>query len=219
MKTFVLATAGALAFASAGFAQDVTAPAGAYTLDKNHAFLIWSVNHLGTSTYFAQFNDFDASLTFDPENPAASSLSVTVPVASLDLNYNGAEDYAPVEENLFYNELLGRPTSRNAEGDDRFFREDEFPTITFTSTGIEITGENTGRVTGDLTLLGVTKPLTLDVTFNGARPGFGTPTVIGFSATGVVKRTDWGLGLEIPDNIISDNVALQIEAEFFAPAE
>ncbi len=214
MKTIVLGTVGALALASVSLAQDVTAPAGAYTLDKNHAFLIWSVNHLGTSTYFASFNDFDAALTFDPANPAASTLSVTVPVDSLAVNYSDE-----AEPDLFYNELLGRPTSRNADGDNRFFRQDEFPTITFNATGIDVTGDNTGTVTGDLTLLGVTKPLTLDVTFRGVRPGFGTPPVIGFSATGVVKRTDWGLGTEVPDNIISDNVNLQIEAEFFAPAQ
>jgi polyisoprenoid-binding protein YceI len=212
VKTLLLGTAGALALAASGLAQDVTAPSGAYTLDKTHAFIIWSLKHIGTSTYYGQFNDFDAQLTFDPENPAASTLSVTVPVTSLYVNYNDAS-----EPDLFYNELLGRPTSRNAEGDDRFFREDEFPTITFNATGIDLTGDGTGTVTGDLTLLGVTKPLTLDVTFNGVRPGFGTPTVIGFSATGTVNRSEWGMAAEVPAEILSEGVDLMIEAEFFAP--
>jgi polyisoprenoid-binding protein YceI len=207
-----LGTAASLALAAAGLGQDVTPPAGAYTLDKNHATITWAVNHLGTSTYVARFNEFDANLTFNPDDPASSTLTATIDVTSLDLDYSD-----PAEPDLFYNELLGRPTSRNAEGDDRFFRADEFPTITFASTAVEVTGEAAGKITGDLTFMGQTHPLTLDVTFNGARADLaGGPPVIGFSATTTVKRSQWGMDALVP--YVGDDVQVRIEAEFIAPA-
>lgn len=212
MKTLFLGSVAAAALATAGIAQDdIMLPAGAYTLDNQHASVTWRINHLGTSMYTARFNDFDIDLNLDPDDPAASSVSATIDVTSLDLDYDGPGD--------FYTELMGNPTEENEEGDQRFFRAPQFPTITFESTGVEVTGENTATVTGDLTMLGQTHPLTLDVTFNGKRAGFGpdAPTVVGFSATASVPRADWGM--DVYSGALGDNVEVWIESEFMAPAE
>ena len=206
MKTIVMGAAAAIAIASAAAGQDAP-PAGAYTLDKNHASITWRVSHLGTSTYVASFDDFDAALTFDPESPETSSLSVSIDVTSLDLDYSNDED-----PDLFYNELLGIPEDTPGRV---FFRAPSFPTITFESTGVAVTGENTGTVTGDLTLVGQTHPVTLDVTFNGSRAGYGGGgTVVGFSATTTVKRSEWGMDTAV--GAIGDDVEVWIEAEFMA---
>jgi polyisoprenoid-binding protein YceI len=197
--------------AAASSAQDVVAPAGAYTLDKDHASITWKVSHFGTSTYVARFNEFDAALTFDPANPAASTLDVMIDVSSLDLDFRNVAN--PDNPDAFYNELLGIPEDTPGRV---FFQVPLYPTITFKATGIEVTGENTGRVTGDLTLHGQTHPATLDVTYNGAREGFGTPPVIGFSATTTILRSQWGMDTVVP--LVSDEVRIEIEAEFFAPA-
>jgi polyisoprenoid-binding protein YceI len=213
VKTLLVGTAAAVALTAAGLAQDVTPPAGAYTLDKDHASITWRVNHLGTSTYVARFNDFDAALTFDPENPAASTLSATVDVLSLDLDFDNVVD--PTKPDAFYNELMGIPEDTP---DRIFFRAPTFPTMTFEATGIEVTGENTGTVTGNLTMVGQTHPVTLDVTFNGARGNMdpsGGP-VVGFSAKTTVTRSTWGMDTLVP--YIGDDVEVWIEAEFVAPA-
>ncbi len=96
---------------------------------------------------------------------------------------------------------------------DNMFNTAKFPQATFVSTGITRTGENTGRITGDLTIAGVTRPITLDATFNGSgtHPASGEK-VAGFNATAMIKRSDFGLKQWLP--IVGDDVALLIEAEF-----
>ncbi len=208
MRALLLGAAGALAVAAASSAQDFVAPAGAYAIDKNHASVTWKVDHFGTSTYVARFDEFDAALTFDPANPAASTLDVTIDVTSLNLDFSD-----PNNPDLFKNELLGIPQDTP---DRVFFQAPQFPTITFTATSVEVTGETTGRVTGDLTLHGQTHPATLDVIFNGAREGFGTPPVVGFSATTTILRSEWGMDTVVP--FVSDEVEIEIHAEFIAAA-
>lgn len=176
----------------------VAAPSGSYALDKNHASLIWKIWHVGMSHYAARFDDFDVDLNFNAEDPTQSTLHVVVDPASIDLDYEGDKDFKA--------ELLEDP---------RFFRVAEFPTIEFNSTSMAITGENTGTVTGDLTFMGVTKPVTLDIRVNAAlaEHPFTHRGALGFSATGVIKRSDFGMDFGAP-NILSDEVELQIEAEF-----
>ena len=172
-------------------------PAGVYKLDETHASLIWKVSHLGLSDYTARFTKFDADLTFDPENPENSSLTATVDPTSIKTDYPGEKD--------FDKELVEKET---------WFNAGEYPEIKFVSTNVEKTGENTGIITGDLTFLGVTKPLTLDVTFNKAlakQPFSGKPT-LGFSASGTLERSKWGMDTYVPN--IGDTVELLIEAEF-----
>jgi polyisoprenoid-binding protein YceI len=180
------------------------APAGDYTLDKTHASLIFRVDHLGFSTYTASFNTYDATLKFDPQNVAAMQFDGTVDVSSLTLINPPAG---------FVNDLLS----------DVWFDAVQYPTITFHSTAVELTGPNTANVTGDFTLHGVTKPLVLAVTFNGGYPGhpYDPNARIGFSATSTLLRSDFGITYGIPEAGskmgVSDAVEITLEGEFSGP--
>ena len=179
-------------------------PAGDYTLDKHHATLVFRVSHLGFSNYTAAFADFDAKLHFDQNNAGASTLEATIDPKSLTL---------PAPPEGFLAELTG-PQWLNAV---------TYPAITFKSTKIETTCPDTGKVTGDLTLHGVTKPVTLDVTYNGGYAGhpMDPHARIGFSAKGTFKRSDFGVAFGVPapgsTMGVSDEVQVAIEAEFSGP--
>jgi len=182
--------------------------AGAYSLERNHAFLEFAVGHAGgISDYIVHFGDFDADLTFDPEDPTASSLSVTVNPADLIVNYPG--DYKAGHADSGF-ETWAEDMSRN----ERWLNADNFPEITFTSTDVALTSGNTGTVTGDLTFLGVTQPVTLDVTYNGVAnmPWFGERDLIGFNATTTIKRSEFGMTAAIPN--ITDEVTVSFSGEF-----
>lgn len=174
-------------------------PAGVYTLDETHASLIWKVSHLGLSDYTARFTSFDAELTFDPQNPENSKLVATVDPTSIETDY-------PYPEQKDFNQKL-------VTGED-WFNAGKFPQIRFESTSITKTGDTTGTITGNLTFLGVTKPLTLNATFNGAMKSqpFSKKPTMGFSATATMKRSEWGFDTYVPN--IGDEVELLIEAEF-----
>ncbi len=181
--------------------------AGTYALDLTHASLTWRVNHFGLSKYTGRFTEFDATLQFNPEDPAATTLTATINPASVETDYRG--DYKgthPTSPFASWNEDL----AKNAQ----WFNAGAFGTITFMSTGINPTGPATGQVTGDLTFLGVTKPVTLDVTYNGVANFPWAPDVdkIGFSAAGKINRTDFGMATYAPN--IGEEVEIIIEAEF-----
>lgn len=178
-----------------------------YELDQNHAFLTWTATHNGISSYTANFTDFDATLDFNPEEPTSSSIEVTINPASVETNYPG--DFKGTHPDSSFdgwNEALAR--------DARFFNTDEFPQITFVSTGAEKTGEYTGTVTGDLTFLGVTRPVTLDVTYNGTAnlPWYGERDLIGFNASTTINRSDYGL--DAVSGAVSDEVTIEFSGEF-----
>lgn len=180
-------------------------PAGDYTLDKAHASLEFKVSHMGFSRYTARFADFDAKLKFDPANPSASSIEATIDPKSLALNAPPAG---------FKDELTGKAWLDSAQ----------YPAITFRSTKVEVTGANTAKVTGDFSLHGVTKPVVLDVTFNGGYAGhpMDPHARVGFSAKGVFNRSEFGMGFGVPapgSNMgVGDAVDVTIEAEFSGPA-
>lgn len=190
-----------MAFAAPANAQDMTKlqdmPAGVYQVDKTHASLIWNVSHAGLSNYTARFKAFDASVTLDPKDVTKSKIVATIDPRQIETDYTGERD--------FNNEL--------ATG-DQWFNAAKFPTMTFTSTSLEKTGETTGKMHGNLTMLGVTKPVTLDVTFNGAfaEQPFSKKPTLGFSAIGELERSAWGLSTYVP--MIGDKVTFRIEAEF-----
>ena len=195
------AIAAAIAFSAAiGPAQAQSAAStdltkvegGHFAVDKSHAKLIFSFNHFGFSTSYGLFSDFDAKLTFDPKAPTKSAVEVTVSMDHID---------------TFVPKLDGHMKSAD------MFDVAKYPTASFKSTAIEVTGPNTGKVTGELTLHGVTKPVTLDTTFNGG--GINPVSknyVVGFSATGKVKRTDFGVSYAAP--VVGDEVTLTISGEF-----
>lgn len=180
-------------------------PAGAYTLDKSHTSLVFRLDHLGFSRYTARFTQLDAQLRFDPANFSASTLKVTVDAKSIDA------DGAPKG---FMDTLRGPDWLDSAK----------YPQITFTSTKVEKTGPKSMRITGSLTLHGVTKPVVLNATYNGGYAGHSMdPNArIGFSAEGRFKRSDFGIAYGIPapgtTMGVGDEVLLQIETEFTGPA-
>ena len=191
--------------AVAPVATDV--PAGAYTLDKAHASLIFRVNHLGFSNYTARFRHFDAQLQFDPANLAASQVTVTVDPASLETDY---PDPAALDFNA---QLRG----------EQWLNTAQFAQMTFRSTSVDLTSPNTVRINGELTLRGVTRPMTLDATFNGGYAGhpMDPHARIGFSAHGALKRSEFGMGYGVPEPGstmgVSDKVEVIIETEFSGP--
>ena len=183
----------------------VDLPAGAYKLDRLHSSLHLRVSHLGFSNYAARFKTFDAQLQFDPNDFATANLTVTVDPKSLDIESPPAG---------FLDSLIGK----------EWLDTEQFPELTYRSTSIEVTGANTMRITGDLTLHGVTKPVVLDATFNGGYTGhpMDPNARIGFSARGAFNRSDFGIAYGIPapgtTMGVSDKVDVAIETEFSGPA-
>lgn len=181
-------------------------PAGTYELDVNHAYLVWTIEHFGVSHYMARFAKLDATLTLDPANLTASKVSATIDPLSVRTIYEG--DYKathPKSEYPTWDAELARSPL--------FLNGGKFPQITFTSTKVEQSGPRTGRMTGDLTFLGVTRPVTLDVTFVGdlaSHPMRYVP-VIGFSARGEFKRSDFGMPAGGP---LGDLVTIAFDGEF-----
>ncbi|MDP3868887.1 YceI family protein [Phenylobacterium sp.] len=182
-----------------------TALPGAYIVDLDHTSVIFRVSHLGLSRYTARFTKVTGDLQFDPTNPAAMSVSVAIDPRSLETDY-------PDAAKLDFDAELAGPN---------FLDAGKFPQMTFKSTNVETTGANTAKVTGDLSLRGVTKPVTLDVTFNGGlAPNAMDPkgSRIGFSARGALKRSEFGMTYGVPapgSNFgVGDEVEVIIETEF-----
>lgn len=175
-------------------------PAGVYVLDKPHTSVTFRVNHLGFSHYTARFAKVDGKLKFNPAAPATMTVEAVIDPQSLALNAPPAG---------FHDQLMGK----------NFFDAAAFKTITFRSTKVALTGKNTAKVTGNFTLHGVTKPVTLDVTYNGGYPANAMDGArIGFSAHGVIKRSAFGMGFGVPaagsTMGVGDDVDVTIETEF-----
>jgi polyisoprenoid-binding protein YceI len=185
----------------------VDVPAGAYTIDPAHTSVLFRVDHLGFSNYTARFKKATAQLQFDPSNLAASSVTVTVDASSIETDF---PDPAKVDFNA---QLLSEQWLDGAK----------FPQITFRSTSVEATGPRTMHINGDLTLRGVTRPMTLEARFNGGYAGhpMDPNARIGFSAHGVLKRSEFGMSYGIPapgtTMGVSDEVNVIIETEFSGP--
>ena len=188
------------ALAPAAFAQGV-APAGAYAVDKTHATIQWQGLHNGLSWYTARFTAFDIQLNFDPADVTKSKITASIDPKSIETDFLKTRPAGSTTD--FNNEL--------ATG-DRWFNAGKFPTITFASTAVTKTGATTGKMTGNLTFLGVTKPVTLDVTYNGSK-SFPAPkkSKVGFRAVGAINKTAWGMPTGGP---IADDIKIEINAEF-----
>lgn len=168
--------------------------AGNYVLDPAHASVIWSLSHAGLTNYQARFDAIEGTLNFTPESPTTSQLDIRIDPNSVSTGLPDFDDTIAT--------------------DSRYFNAEAFPEITFTSTDITVTDDAKGTVTGDLTFRGVTKPVTLDVIFNGSGKSFGHPgETLGFSATGMIDRTEFGLTY-LSNFGIGSEVKLRIEAEF-----
>jgi polyisoprenoid-binding protein YceI len=168
-------------------------PAGTYVIDTKETQARYTTNHMGFTEFSGIFPGATGKLTIDPKQLAATKLEVTVPMAGLETT-NRELDHV-----LF---------------SDQFFDGDKFPRLKFVSTSVTRTGPRTAKVAGDLTMHGITKPVTLDVTFNGAGPNSFKKNVLtmGFRAEGVVKRSDFGMGKYVP--VVSDETTISISAAF-----
>ncbi len=181
----------ASAFAVSLLAGTAFAEPLSYDFDKSHSNLSISYNHLGFSTTEGRFGNWDGTLLIDKDNPANSSIEFTIDVKSLDT-------------------FSADRTAHFLSAD--FFDADKFPTATFKSTSVEQTGEKQLKVTGDLTIKGIAKPVTLtvDVTTLGEHP-MAKKEAAGFAVTGVVKRSDYGMDMYVP--YVSDDVTVTFHTE------
>ena len=166
-----------------------------YDLDSKHTQVRFGWSHLGFSHQVGRFDKFDAQFQFDPADATKSTLVVEIPIDSIDTGV------AALDEHL-----------RSPD----FFDAAKFPTATFKSTKVEAVGPKALKVSGDLTLHGVTKPVVFDVTINqiGPYPMGGRPAA-GFDATTTLKRSDFGIDRYVPN--VSDEIALTITAEAHLP--
>ncbi|QWT20055.1 YceI family protein [Bacillus sp. NP157] len=181
-----VALAGLLAVAGNAAAAPVT-----YKLDPGHTMVLFSWNHFGFSNPTANLGSVDGTLVYDEKDPTKATVEATLPLTGLDT-------FVPkLDEHL-----------KSAD----FLDAAKFPTVTFKSTKVATAGKDKLKVTGDLTVHGVTKPVTLDVTLNkiGPHPMMKVQTV-GFDATTTIKRSDFGVGAYVPN--VSDEIKIRITTE------
>jgi polyisoprenoid-binding protein YceI len=191
----VFAAAAIPALADDVSTNPLSAPKGKYKVEPNHTSVLFCIRHSGISDYCGRFNTISGSMTFNGAQPEKSALSVEIDVNSLDT-----------------------PSDKlDAELKSGFFETAKFPTAMFKSTSIKVTAKNEGEITGDLTLHGVTKPLTLKATFGGGKMhAFANTYVIGFSATGKIKHADFSFPAVAWRSFVGDEVTLYIETEMLA---
>lgn len=165
---------------------------GTFTIDPSHAHAGFSISHLGFSMQNGQFDTISGSVTLDPATPENSQVNVTIDANSLDSGWDKRDAH------------LKNPD---------FFNVKKFPKITFVSTKVMPTGKTTAKVTGNLTLLGVSKPVTLDIKMNKAadHPFKKGTYLVGFSGTTTIKRSEWGMTKYVPN--IGDDVKIRLEIE------
>jgi polyisoprenoid-binding protein YceI len=166
-------------------------PGGHYVIDKRHASVIAKVLHMGVSLYAVRFDSFESSFDYDAAHPDNTRVQASVDAGSLDVGQDYSGKFA-----------------------DEFLDASKYPKLTFVSTAIAKGTGDSGTMTGDLTLLGVTKPVTFNVTFVGTGRGLLPPfkPTAGFSATTTIKRSDFGS--TFLSNIAGDDVSISIEGEF-----
>ena len=197
MKPFAATAAalGALLLAGSALAASEdpkTVEGGTYAVEPSHTRVQFSVTHFGFTTYWGDVAGVTGSLTLDPKMASADQVSVSIPVSSVSTTNS------KLDEELKSPMFLDGPT---------------YPTITFVSKSIKKTGPTTALVTGDLTLHGVTKPVTLVAKFNasGANP-MSKKYTVGFDAHGKINRSDFGVKAFVP--MVSDQVDITISAAF-----
>jgi polyisoprenoid-binding protein YceI len=175
---------------------------GTYTVDHEHTLVGWRVDHLGVTPYFGIFGQITGSLTLDPENPTAAKVDVTVPLSKVTTASPGLTAH-----------LLKAPEKPGGKPD--FFGPSPTDARFVSTAVIPDTAAGKARITGNLSLNGVTKPVTLEADFYGAAkmpPDMGGEEMIGFEAKTKIKRSDFGIDMGIP--MVSDEVELEIVAAF-----
>jgi polyisoprenoid-binding protein YceI len=177
--------------ATLAFLTSAANAADTYTFDQNHTSVSWSANHFGFSNPSGKFTEVSGSLTLDEKNPKNSAVDVVIKIESLVTGLSKFDKHL-----------------KSAD----FFDAEKFPTAKFTSTSVVLSDKKTAKVKGNLTLHGITQPVTLNVKLNKlALNQFTQKQTAGFSATTIIKRSEFGMNFGIPG--ISDEVKLVIEAE------
>lgn len=194
------ASAPAMPTATPGQRDSSRVSAGSYTADPHHTLVEWSVDHLGFTPYYGLFGDISGTLDIDPKRPEQARVAVVIPVGKVTVASEGLKEHL-----LKPAETGGKPDFFGPTPED----------ARFVSTLVRASGDNAAEMTGNLTLNGVTKPVTLQVSFYGAGSApaqMGGGEIVGFEATGALKRSDFGLGFGVP--MVSDQVDLKIAAAF-----
>lgn len=172
--------------------------AGSYTVEKTHTQIKWTVNHFGFNDYFGIFGEPTGTLQLDPKNPNAAKVSIDIPINQVVTSSTGLTEH------------LQRPGKDGKKPD--FFDVAAHPSAKFESTSVVASGTS-AKITGNLTLNGVTKPVTLDASFVGAGANpFNKKDTVGFHARTTIKRSDWGMSYGIP--LVTDEVRLDISVAF-----
>lgn len=172
-----------------GVTSSATA-AETYKLDPNHTAVIWHVNHFGFSTPSGKFMSVDGEVTLDEANPAASSVKAVIQIAGINSGVAKLDEHLKTPD---------------------FFDAAKFPTATFISKRVDLTGKDQAKVAGDLTLHGVTKPVVLDVKLNKIGENMMKLKTAGFTASTVIKRSEFGMSAYVPN--VGDEVRIDIETE------
>ncbi|MBA4308180.1 MAG: hypothetical protein C0429_15725 [Sphingopyxis sp.] len=180
-----------------GVADVSRVAAGTYQTDPGHTLIGWRVSHFGFNDYFGIFGDSTGTLTLDPKNPNAASVDITIPVGKVTTASAG---------------LTGHLLRAGKDGGKADFFGPAPADAKFVSTKVEASGTK-AKITGNLTLNGVTKPVVLDASFTGAGNNpFNKKATVGFHATTTIKRSEFGVSYGIP--VVSDEVALDISVAF-----
>jgi polyisoprenoid-binding protein YceI len=161
-----------------------------YAFDMSHSRIFFDVNHRGYSTMHGRFADFGGNFVFDADNPAQSSLDVTIDPASIDMFHEGLNNHLKTAD---------------------FFNVEQHPEMRFVSERVEVTDDGQFKVHGQFTMLGQTHPLAFDVKLNQTGQGRGGAPMAGFTATGSIDRTQYGMGYGAP--IVGTEIAFRIEIE------
>ena len=204
MRSAIVALLALFFMAGAAGAQSVSAdprqaPTGPYRMEPNHSLVLFAISHLGVTDYYGRFDRLSGTLGFDSSKPERSTVSIVIDMTSID-----------VPSQRLVGELAGAAV----------FDAAQFPTATFKSTSIVRTGPTTGKITGDLTIKNVTKPVTLDAVFGGGRQNpMGSSYALGFHATGTIKRSDFGITGMPWNSMVGDDVKLTIEVMFLQQKE
>jgi len=185
---------GLLAFIAILFSSSVFADVMPFEFDKSHADITFRISHLGFSSTHGRFNDFEGTLMLDPDDISTGSVEVIIKTSSIETSW---------------------PKRDKDLKSERFFNVEQFPEMVFKSTGVELSGDNTGKLMGTLTILDATQPIILDLTVNkiGPHPRSGK-LVAGFTATADILRSQWGMDQSIPG--IADKVELRLDMEAVA---
>jgi len=193
---FAAAGMGALALLAvpAATAAPILAESGTYRVENGHTQVVFGIVHLGMSIYYGRFNTVGGTLQFNKAEPANSTVAIAIDTASIDTPSEKLDD-----------ELRAQDA----------FNVEQFPEASFRSTSIELSGENTGKIAGDLTIRGVTKPVTIEATMIGSgKHPFTDKFIVGFSGKAAIKRSDFGMTTMRWAPAVADEVELLIEAEF-----